>query len=70
MRSYFSAFAVLAGLMVTGALAQSPTEKLVIDRKGETIVLETLRAKHSPRNLEPEARTGSGCTRIRFCGHT
>jgi alpha-D-xyloside xylohydrolase len=27
-------------MMVTGALAQSPTEKLVIDRRGETIVLE------------------------------
>ncbi len=64
MQRFTGAFAVLAGVLLTAAivLAQSPAQKLEIDRKGETIVLEpyapnilrvTLSLKHDPALAGP-----------------
>jgi alpha-D-xyloside xylohydrolase len=64
MKRFSLALAVLAGIVLTvvGALAQSPSQRLELDRKGETIVLEpyapnilrvTLSLKHDPALAAP-----------------
>jgi alpha-D-xyloside xylohydrolase len=64
MRRFSSALVVLAGIALTAACAQaqSPSQRLEIDRKGETIVLEpyapnilrvTLSLKHEPAVAAP-----------------
>jgi alpha-D-xyloside xylohydrolase len=64
MKRFSTVTALLAGIVLTaaGALAQSPSQRLELDRKGETIVLEpyapnilrvTISLKHDPALASP-----------------